>query len=116
VGLDVAPRAAARVGAQQVLQAVAQQAEQAPVDRALQAGAIGREQAQQAGEVFGLPQAVHPGLAEADVAAREHLVEDGMVAHAQVGDERAMACAQAHAVGQLHRDRTAVEAVEHLQA
>ncbi len=100
VGEDVATRTAARVGTQQVAQAVAQQRPPLAAHGDVEFAAVLGEQGQQVGEAVAVPLAVDIALAEADVAFGQGPLEHALVMHDELGTFGPVAQVQAVAAGQ----------------
>ena len=112
---DVAPAAAARVGVEQVFEAVQQPAPEPAVEGALYDLAIACQQRQQRGRVGARPVAAQVALCERDVAARHGVAEHAPVEHAKRGAGLAPAEVQGASVGQRDLERAVGDARQQSQ-
>jgi hypothetical protein len=115
VGEDVALRAGARVGVEGVAQPRADERPCAAVEGARQGVAVLRQQGEQGGRVGRIPQPVDPGFGEADVAARQHGVEDVPVGNVHGSLARPRAEALPKPARQSQFQRPAAQAFEQAQ-
>jgi hypothetical protein len=114
VGEDVALRAGARVAAQEVAQAVAQQRQPAAMHGTGELAAVFREQGQQFGRLLAVPVAIDPAFAETDVAFGQHAAEHPLVIDLQRRPLRTVAQVQGLSVGQHQAQAAAFDVLQQL--
>ena len=100
------------IGAQPVQQPLRQQTPPLAEEGRLQRPPVARQQRQQLGQFRRVPQAVHIGLAEADVAAGERCVEHPPVMHLEFDAVLARTDLQVLAIGQAEVDAPAFESFQ----